>query len=250
MDPVSPILASDFLTAWAAGIVSHATPCVVPVFAIGMLTLLVTPGFVPVASTERRWLILRKGMAHLLLFVVGFCGIFVLTGLPETYLGRRAFVYLPLIRQLGGLGTAFFGVYLALGLAHGRPFASPPKAGPLAGWLGSLLLGAAVAAGWSPCPNPFLTALIIYAGANSGWLGVGLLSAYALGVCLFPLTGGLILNLLLLPLQNTKFFSILFVRLGGVLLCAVGVALVFDALPGGDTVAEWYFLLRTGYFFS
>ena len=54
-----------------------------------------------------------------------------------------------------------------------------------AGYLGTLGVGAAFGAGWTPCIGPVLGAILTYGfSQDTMWAGVGLLTVYSLGLAI------------------------------------------------------------------
>ncbi|WP_460865164.1 cytochrome c biogenesis CcdA family protein [Rhodococcus aerolatus] len=250
----------------AAGLVSFASPCVVPLVP-GYLSYLaavvgadapavearrgagtasgpecLTPVAVaapsPTAGRSARWRI--AGAAGL--FVAGFTVVFTLA--TVSLFGVIAVLRLntEVLQRLGGvvtiiMGLAFLGVVPAL-QRDTRPH---PRRIPTL--LGAPLLGAVFGLGWTPCLGPTLAGVLSVAAGTEGttaWRGVTLILAYCLGL-------GLPFVLLALG-SESALRSVGWVRhhtrtiqlVGGVLLVGVGVALVTGAW--GDLVS-W---LRSG----
>ena len=108
--------------------------------------------------------------------------------------------------------------------------------------LGTVLVGMAFAAGWSPCIGPILsTILILAASEETVREGVWLLTIYSLGLWIPFLVISLFVDQMLIILKKTKR-ALNFVNVAaGVLLIGLGLALVLDrfgmllslsALPG------------------
>jgi len=123
------------------------------------------------------------------------CG--VVSNLPRTRnnsrLGRRAIINNFWVRLIGGLIIIAFGLQL-IGLLKvsalykdTRMFSSEKPRGIL----GSMTLGIAFAAGWTPCIGPILGGIIGLAATSGGWRSGLLLSAfYSAGLAMpFLLTG-------------------------------------------------------------
>ena len=168
--------------AFAAGVVSCASPCVLPLL----------PGYLAFVSRgagrERRQLV------PILLFVLGFALVF-------TALGAFTRTFVPVLRsevgeRITGLVVVGFGLLmLAEGFRVGLPGLSVERRPLLArvrpGPAGALPLGMAFAAGWTPCIGPVLAGILTLAAAQGGgaW-GALLMFAYSLGLGLpFVLIG-------------------------------------------------------------
>jgi cytochrome c-type biogenesis protein len=117
--------------------------------------------------------------------MVGFGIVFMTLGLVATAAGSAIAGALPWINRIGGalmiaLGLLLLGVLRVPALARDlRPrLGSRP-----AGAVGSLAVGVAFGAGWTPCIGPVLGAVLLYASLESTMLhGTLLLATYALGL--------------------------------------------------------------------
>jgi cytochrome c-type biogenesis protein len=178
--------------AFAAGVLSFISPCVLPL----------VPGYISLISgvsidrlkaddgsrtSARRAVILNS-----LAFNVGLSMIFVSLGAAAGWLGS-SFLTNPWLRFIGGFVIIAFGLQLIGVLKIGAlykdtRFFSQQKP---RGMLGSLTLGMAFAAGWTPCIGPILGGIIGLAATSGGWKsGLILSSFYAAGLSLpFLLTG-------------------------------------------------------------
>lgn len=176
--------------AFAAGVVSFISPCVLALLPVYMAYLGETaastvsgPGAVAVVPAAARGPIL----AQALLFVAAFGAVFTLLGISVGLLGTGLFA-IPVARQVAGivvivlglLMTGLFGPVLSRFQLSIRPERLP--AGRSAR---SLTLGALFALGWSPCIGPVLGAILTM-GASSQSVGVAalLLLAYSAGLAL------------------------------------------------------------------
>lgn len=169
--------------AFLAGLVSFLSPCVLPLvpsyvtFVTGM-TLDELTAHGPHAAR-------RRAAVHALLFVLGFTLVFVALGATATVLGASLRRALPLLQQLGGVVIVGFGLSL-LGVLR-LPFLMRERRVQLAarpaGLVGSVLVGVAFGAGWTPCIGPVLASILLYAGMQATMgRGLLLLVAYALGL--------------------------------------------------------------------
>ena len=148
--------------AFAAGLLSFLSPCVLPLVPsyIGFLTGMSLP-----EVTGRR----RPALVHALLFVAGFSLVFILLGASATALGRALNQYQVWIQRIGGVliigfGLVCLGVIRADFLMRERRVQMEQK--PV-GYLGSLLVGMAFAAGWTPCIGPVLGAILGLAATSN-----------------------------------------------------------------------------------
>lgn len=178
--------------AFLAGIASFLSPCVLPL----------VPGYVSLisgvsieklkGSEESKASTLPTVIVNSLAFNVGLSMIFVSLGAAAGWLGASILNNIW-IRIIGGLVIIAFGLQLIGLLKIGAlykdtRFFSQQKP---RGILGSMTLGMAFAAGWTPCIGPILGGIIGLAATSGGWRsGLLLSSFYSAGLAVpFLLTG-------------------------------------------------------------
>jgi cytochrome c-type biogenesis protein len=217
--------------AFAAGVLSFLSPCVLPLVPsyLGFLTGMTLP---EVSGRRHRVLL------HALLFVGGFSLIFILLGASATALGRALNYYQIWLQRVGGVLIILFGL-VCLGafnfrlLSRERRIQLDQK--PV-GYLGSVLVGMAFAAGWTPCIGPVLGGILGLA-ATSGDVSQGmlLLAVYSAGLALPFLIAAVAIESFLDWFQRFRRFLPWVMRISGVLLVFVGILLVtgeFTRLAG------------------
>lgn len=219
------------VVAFIAGLLSFLSPCVLPLVPsyIGFLT-----GMTLGEVSDRR----RDALLHALLFVAGFSIIFMLLGATATALGRALNYYQVWLQRVGGALIILFGL-LCLGvfkvgmLTQERRLHLERK--PV-GYLGSVLVGMAFAAGWTPCIGPVLGGILGLAATSSDVSrGMLLLGVYSAGLAVPFLIAALALESFLEWFQRFRRFLPWVMRASGVLLIMVGVLLVtgeFTRLAG------------------
>ncbi|HEX3228372.1 MAG TPA: cytochrome c biogenesis protein/redoxin [Pyrinomonadaceae bacterium] len=184
----------NIVVAFVAGMLSFLSPCVLPL----------VPGYISLmsgvsidnlksggASGSRRAVILNS-----LAFNAGLSVIFLALGGTAGLLGSAIFAN-TWVRVIAGLVIIVFGLHL-IGLLKikylyrdTRQFSSEKPQGIL----GSLTLGIAFAAGWTPCIGPILGGIIGLAATTGGWKNGLLLSAfYSAGLAVPFLVTGLTIN--------------------------------------------------------
>ncbi|MDX1871628.1 cytochrome c biogenesis CcdA family protein [Mycolicibacterium sp. 120266] len=211
-----------------AGLVSFASPCVVPLVP-GYLSYLagvvgVTEAPETGGSRTGRWRVV--GAAGL--FVAGFTVVFVLGSVAVLGMTTAVITNEALLQRIGGVVTILMGLvfigFIPL-LQHEARFA-PRRLSTLGG---APLLGAVFALGWTPCLGPTLTAVIAVASATEGSAvarGLALVIAYCLGLgvpfLLLAFGSSRAVRGLGWLRAHTRGIQIF----GGVLMIAVGIALV------------------------
>jgi len=220
-----------FFVAFAAGILSFLSPCVLPLVPsyLGFLT-----GMTLEEMSGRR----RMAMVHALLFVFGFALIFVILGASATALGSALKYYQVWLQRVGGALIILFGLY-AMGVLK-LPFLQMEQRVHLdrkpIGYLGSVLVGMAFAAGWTPCIGPILGGILGMA-ATQGDVGRGmaLLGAYSAGLAVPFLAAAWAMEAFLDWFQKFRKYLPWVMRLSGLLLIFVGLLMVtgeFTRLAG------------------
>jgi cytochrome c-type biogenesis protein len=219
------------VVAFAAGLLSFLSPCVLPLVPsyIGFLTGMSLP-----EMSGRR----RAARGHAVLFVRGFSLVFMLLGASATALGRALNYYQVWLQRIGGVLIIAFGL-VCLGVIkvgflnqeHRLQMEHKPM-----GYLGSALVGMAFAAGWTPCIGPVLGGILGLA-ATSQDLGRGmlLLAVYSAGLAVPFLLAAVALESFLNWFQRFRRYLPWVMRITGILLIFVGVLMVtgeFTRLAG------------------
>ncbi len=209
--------------AFVAGVVSFASPCVLPLvpgylaFVSGTDELeqereraaAAAPASEAAAASDGGTVAVQQRPATrtqprarlfpMLMFVAGFAIVFTAFGvvagqMPGGWLDRQ--LHSETLLRIAGAFVILFGVAMILyafrigrasWYAERRPFLSKIKPGPA----GALPLGMAFALGWTPCIGPVLGAILAIASTQGGALrGGGLLLLYSIGLGLpFVLIG-------------------------------------------------------------
>ncbi len=230
MEPtLSPLL---FLTALAAGMVSFASPCVLPLVPAYL-------GFITGRSAEElnsatgklRLAIVTQGAA----FVLGLAVIFALLGASASVLGQTLLQNQERLYQIGGIVVVIFGLQM-LGITRIPLLARTARIGKITPnvertHVGAFLMGLAFGAGWTPCVGPFLAGLLALASQQETvGAGVLLLLVYALGLGLPFLLAGMAVDRSLRVMRSVRPHMLAIERVSGALLIGMGVLLFTQQL--------------------
>ena len=163
------------LMALAAGVVSFASPCFLPIVP-AFVGQLVGRGELPRAAALR----------NALSFVAGFSTVFIALWASIGLLGRSLGPWAELARIVGGAVLVFMGLHLAgilnIPVLNSVVRAQMPAAGRASAGRAALM-GLIFGAGWTPCIGPILGGILALATMSStAWSGIGLMIAYCLGL--------------------------------------------------------------------
>src|SRR5262247_781096 len=204
----------NFLVAFAAGIFSFLSPCVLPLIP-SYLSFVSGVSLEEMRSDQTLRRVRSRVVLNSVAFILGFSLVFVSLGASASYLGSLFLGYRNFIRLSGGLFVLLVGLYL-VGLfkipALERYLQFNLKDKP-AGYMGSVLLGITFAV-----------------AGTSGEVGRGilLLSIYAAGLALPFFLSALAVNSFFQFSQTFRRYIQPVHVMGGVLLIFVGILLLTD----------------------
>nr|WP_127132387.1 cytochrome c biogenesis CcdA family protein [Georgenia sp. SYP-B2076] len=212
--------------AMVAGLVSFASPCVLPLL----------PGYVGylggMVGTTTGGAGARKGsgggrlLVGVLLFVAGFSAVFVGLSLAFSWVG------IALTPWIGTIMRVLGAVVILMGLAFmgAVPFLQRDRrihATPRGGMWGAPVLGVVFGLGWAPCIGPTLAAVLTLSlGGADPARGVALAVAYCLGLGVPFVVLAMAFSRSRRVLGFLRRHRLLIQRLGGALLVLLGIALV------------------------
>lgn len=223
-----------------AGLVSFASPCVVPLVP-GYLSYLagVVGAEAPPVTVEsaKRTAVAERNRGRMRvagaagLFVAGFTVVFVLASATVFGAISALNVNRELLQRVGGVVTIIMGLaFIGLIPALQRDTRMEPRR--LSGLIGAPLLGAVFALGWTPCLGPTLSGVMSVSAGTEGMTavrGVALIVAYCLGLGLpfiiLAFGSATALRGVGWLRRNSRTIQVV----GGILLVAVGIALVTGA---------------------
>lgn len=223
--------------AFSAGLLSFFSPCVLPLIP-SYLTYITGLSFAELDQSHPGMRVRWRVIAHSLAFVLGFSIVFIslgaLAGFASFSLQQTLRESLIWVQRLGGVLIFLFGIHMT-GLFHFGVLLGEKRVhlrDKPSGYLGTMLVGLAFAAGWTPCIGPILGGILTLVAGTAGdtWRGVVLLSTYSVGLGIPFLLAGLLFHGFL------EFFKRFrkHIRLGeiftGILLMVVGVLLFFNQI--------------------
>src|SRR5215212_7548597 len=238
-------MGSTNITVWVAflaGLLSFLSPCVLPL----------VPGYVSLISGvsidhlkdggESKGNARRAVILNSIAFNIGLSMIFLSLGVLAGLVGKTVTAN-PWFRIIGGIVIIGFGFqlmgFLKIGaLYKDTRFFSQQKP---RGMLGSMTLGMAFAAGWTPCIGPILGGIIGLAATSGNWkTGLFLSCFYAAGLAVPFLLTGLGIN------QFLGFYSKFRKHLhkveivSGVMLIAIGLLIATNKVAVlNQWLASW-----------
>jgi cytochrome c-type biogenesis protein len=203
--------------AFTAGVLSFLSPCVLPLVP-SYLSFVSGMSLEDMEAGVNR----RATFIHALLFVLGFSGIFILLGASASFVGQFFKAYNLWIARVGGL------VIVVLGLHMARVLRLAPLLGERrlhisnkpAGYFGTVGVGMAFGAGWSPCIGPVLGAILTFGlSQDTVWTGAGLLAVYSAGLAVPFLVTALAMDRFLITFARfRRFMPAVQVASGGILV--------------------------------
>ncbi|HTX43173.1 MAG TPA: cytochrome c biogenesis CcdA family protein, partial [Methanocella sp.] len=206
---------ATFAMALLAGVVSIASPCVLPLL----------PG-VMAYSTE-------KSKLTPLAIVLGLAISFTAMGVASSMFGALLMDYMDYLKIISGVLIIAMGLYilsrtvedLFLKVWQRLPvsrIARPNMENE--GFLGGILLGVSLGIVWMPCIGPMLaTILMMVAQQGTVLYGASLLFTYSLGLAIPMLLVAYSSNMVSDRLRDVSKYSVGLRKVAGVILLAVGV---------------------------
>ena len=227
-------------TAFAAGLISFLSPCVLPLVPAYV-------SYVTGKTVDGSAVAPGRGQLQMLwlslLFVSGFSVVFVTLGASATAVGRLLLAYKYEATIVGGAIVLLFGLFMTgllklswLGrdirfhgaIGQGTPYAA-------------FGLGFAFALGWTPCIGPVLGAILtVSAVSPEVGSGMALLGIYSLGLGVPFIAAALFTGAFVSRMRSMRSVGVPLQIGAGVVMIIMGVAMITGYLT---TFSYW--MLRT-----
>jgi len=224
---VDPAAGVGLAAAFAAGVVSFLSPCVLPLVP-GYLSAV--SGLKPDELETAGW---RRVVLPSLVFIASFSAVFILLGLTATRVGSLLTDNWALLEDLaGGLMIAMGILFVAAGWIDSlnrewRPSGLIDRAGTG----GPLVAGIAFAIAWTPCIGPTLGAILSAAAVTeSAGRGALLLAVYSLGLGLPFLLSAIGFGRMTEVLKPVRRHYGIVIGIGGLILIGIGTKILIQHL--------------------
>lgn len=211
------------------GIATFLSPCFLPLIPIYL-------GYLSgeAADGRRKWNVLKNSIG----FIIGFTIVFVLLGATASGIGKFMLVHKREFNRVLGVLIVIMGLFY-MGLIKIK-FLNMEKRfsyeGKKTGFIGAIILGAAIAFGWSPCIGPLLgSALMLAASKSSAVHGAYLLFIYSMGIAIPFMGAALLVQGASFKLRSILKYNHIIKIVTGIILVATGVLLFtgyFERIAG------------------
>jgi cytochrome c-type biogenesis protein len=218
------------LAAFAAGLLSFISPCVLPLVP-AYLSFISGISMDELKGSEKKAAMLGGVILNAIFFILGFSVVFVALGASATFLGRFLLARLTILSKIAGVIIVIFGLHMAGVFRIRTLYAEKRFQGRFAvrGPVGAFLIGIAFAFGWTPCIGPILAGILAIASTQETvGHGIVLLGAYSLGLGLPFFLAGLGINTFLSLFGRLKRHFRAVEIIAGLFLVVVGVLIFFN----------------------
>lgn len=218
----------SFSLAFAAGVLSFLSPCVLPLVP-SYITFITGISFEDLKEGTDRKRIRFLTISNSLAFIAGFSLIFIALGASSSMIGGFLLQYQDWIRIIGGVLVILFGLFVS-GIIRLDFLTRERKfhlSGKPAGYVGTFLVGMTFAAAWTPCIGPILGSILLYASSKgSAAYGFKLLAVYSLGLAVPFFISSLMFNSFLSYSVKIRKYMRGIMLVSGLVLIAFGLLLL------------------------
>lgn len=225
------------MIAFGAGILSFLSPCVLPI----VPPYLAYMGGISMQELTDEGRASRRAVLPALFFFMGLSTVFLLLGFTASTMGHLFLRNAELFGQIAGgvvivFGLHFLGVFRIPFLMREARIDAGDRGGSA---FGAYVLGLAFAFGWTPCIGPVLGAILTLAATDATVSrGTAMLGVYALGLGLPFLLAAVFVQRSMGLMTRLKRHMAAIEKVMGIMLLAVGVAL----LTGAFSAFSWWLL--------
>ena len=231
-----------FLAAFAAGVLSFISPCVLPLIPgylsyISGLTLDemqgTGDGAMSLGAARRRVLVAS------IFFILGFSFVFICFGAAASVVGQYMLERQRLLAKIAAVIVIVFGLHtmgvLRIGWLYSEKRVQVEK--KPTSLFGAFFVGLAFAFGWTPCIGPILAGILAIAGTQQTvGQGVQLLAVYSAGLGLPFLLTALAINKFFIVFKRIRKHYHLIEIVSGLLLVVIGLLIVTNRFT---LIAKW-----------
>ncbi|MCK5534553.1 sulfite exporter TauE/SafE family protein [bacterium] len=223
----------SILISFSAGILSFFSPCILPLLPVYISFISgLSVDELRGSDPENLKSSSRKIFIETLLFILGFSFIFVSLGASAAYMGNLIFANQKLIELIGGIIILLFGLHVCgvfkiKSLQYEKKFHLARKP---ATFIGSFIVGAVFALGWTPCVGPILGSILALAATKKSLTeGVVLLGFYSLGLAIPFLLVSLSIGKIMGWLAKVKKAFSLITLITGIVLIIIGGGIILKS---------------------
>ncbi len=237
--------------AFSAGLLSFLSPCILPLipayvsFITGMSLkeLSAKNNYNENGSdkTQSKFKVKTTVLSRGSMFVLGFSIIFVTLGIAVSYASSFFVDATTWIERIGGIIIIVFGLHL-LGILNIKKL-NKQKSFDFSKRstknIGSILVGMAFGAGWTPCIGPILAGILTIAATSSTIIdGALLLGVYSTGLAIPFVLSAIAIDQFLIFFQKIKKWIGWIERTSGIMLIGIGVLLLTGSLTVINTLFD------------
>jgi cytochrome c-type biogenesis protein len=229
-----------YAAALLAGLLSFASPCVLPLVP-PYLCFLAGTSISELSDEDMPRDAWRAVVLAAIAFVAGFATVFVALGASASFIGSFVTDNLDILAKIAGviiivLGLHFMGVFRIPLLYRDVRLQGPARS---VGLLGAYVVGLAFAFGWTPCVGPVLAAILFVAAQSGDALkGAALLLAYALGIGIPFVLAAVFFRPFMSLMKRHRHRMGLIEKITGALLVLTGILFI----TGGMSDVAYYML--------